>query len=240
MTAATPSVEYEGRDLEALSDMPNYYAWIMRWFAPFVHGETVEYGAGAGTVSTLLRDRAERLTLVEPSANLHALLQDRFESDDRVSISNLNLETHVAALSGAAIDTIVLVNVLEHIEDDDSALREFARVLKPGGYLLIFVPALSLLMSDFDRALGHFRRYHQRALRRQLSAAGLSVRDSRYFDLLGAAPWFLFNTLLRGRRFNSGMLKVYDKVLVPLSRTIESLTPPPFGKNIVVIAQRPL
>ena len=77
---------YEGRDLEVLADMPNYYAWIMSWFAPYVRGRVVEYGAGAGTVSKLLRPLADRLTLVEPSANLLPVLQARFPHDPGLEI----------------------------------------------------------------------------------------------------------------------------------------------------------
>ena len=77
---------YEGRDLEVLADMPNYYGWIMSWFAPYVRGRVVEYGAGAGTVSKLLRPLADRLTLVEPSANLLPVLQARFPRDPGVEI----------------------------------------------------------------------------------------------------------------------------------------------------------
>lgn len=239
MSEAESAVVYEGRDLEALSDMPNYYAWIMQRFESAVRGVTVEYGAGVGTVSALLRARSDWLTLVEPSANLNASLRARFQSDERVAISDLMLEAHVATLEDASVDTLVLVNVLEHIEDDDAAVRELARVLKPGGHLLIFVPALSVLMSDLDRDLGHFRRYHHQALRMQLGNAGLNVRDSRYFDILGVAPWFLFNTVMGAKNLNPKMLKVYDGLVVPISRGLERIGAPPFGKNILAVAQKP-
>jgi len=115
---------YEGRDLEVLADMPNYYGWIMSWFAPYVRGRVVEYGAGAGTVSKLLRPLADRLTLVEPSANLLPVLQARFPRDPGVEIGRATLEEHSRQLPDGAMDTVVLVNVLEHIEDDRSALAE--------------------------------------------------------------------------------------------------------------------
>src|SRR5262249_31903512 len=88
---------YEGRDLEVLADMPNYYDWIMASFAPYVRGNVVEYGAGTGTVSSRLRPLAERLTLVELSANLIEKLRSRFGNDESVSVVGERLENHAAA-----------------------------------------------------------------------------------------------------------------------------------------------
>ncbi len=228
---------YEGRDLEVLADMPNYHAWIMSWFDQFVHGHVVEYGAGTGTISTYLRPLAQSLTLVEPSANLHAALQARFPGDASVEIEALTLEEHVKQTSTGAVDTVVLVNVLEHIEDDASALAELSRIVAPGGHVLIFVPALSFLMSKLDRLLGHFRRYHSVELRQKLQATGLQIVRCGYFDLPGILPWFLINKLLGSTSFNPTLVKLYDRAAVPLTRRAEALIGPPLGKNLVAIGR---
>ena len=230
---------YEGRDLEVLADMPNYYAWIMSWFAPYVRGRVVEYGAGAGTVSKLLRPLADRLTLVEPSANLLPVLQARFLRDPRVEIGRAMLEEHSRQVPDGAVDTAVLVNVLEHIEDDEGALAELSRILAPGGHLLIFVPALPALKSKIDRIHGHFRRYLRPDLRRKLAAAGTEVVACRYFDLPGVVPWLLLNKLLGSTSFNPTLLKIYDGAVVPLARRVEAIVPPPLGKNLIAIARKP-
>src|SRR4051812_6337725 len=98
---------YEGRDLEVLGDMPNYYSWIMETFKPHVSGRVVEYGAGAGTVSAQLLPLATRLTLVEPSTNLTVLLKDRFKGQPQVEIIDAFLQDHVAALPDNSVDTII-------------------------------------------------------------------------------------------------------------------------------------
>jgi len=233
------TTSYEGRDLEVLADMPNYYSWIMSWFAPYVRGRVVEYGAGAGTVSKLLRPLADRLTLVEPSANLLPVLQARFPRDPGVEIGRAMLEEHSRQLPDGAVDTAVLVNVLEHIEDDRSALAELSRILAPGGHLLIFVPALPALMSKIDHIHGHFRRYLRPDLRAKLEAAGTEVATCRYFDLPGVVPWFLINKLLGSTGFNPALLKIYDGAVVPLARGFEAIVAPPLGKNLVAIAGKP-
>src|SRR5271166_1185181 len=115
---------YEGRDLEVLADIPNYYAWIMSWFGPYVRGRVLEYGAGTGTFSQYLRPLAQSLTLIEPSVNLHPALRAKFPDDPSVEIGAMMLEEHVSQMDSGAMDTVVLVNVLEHIEDDRMALSE--------------------------------------------------------------------------------------------------------------------
>jgi SAM-dependent methyltransferase len=230
-------VNYEGRDLEVLADMPNYHAWIMSWFNQFVHGRVVEYGAGTGTISQYLRPLAQSLTLIEPSGNLHAALQARFPGDALVEIEALTLEDHVKRTHTGAVDTAVLVNVLEHIEDDAGALVELSRIVAPGGHVLVFVPALALLMSELDRLLGHFRRYHSVELRQKLQAAGLQVVMCRYFDFPGILPWFFVNKLLGSTSFNPALVKLYDRAAVPLTRRAEAIIPPPLGKNLVAISR---
>lgn len=229
---------YEGRDLEVLAHMPNYYSWIMDTFRPHVTGEVIEYGAGAGTVSAQLATLATRLTLVEPSSNLVGLLKRRFEADSRVQVIGTSLENHVVTLADNAVDTIVMVNVLEHIEDDRDALRHLVRALRPGGKLLIFVPAMQFLMSKLDEIHGHFRRYHRPEMNEKVEAAGARILSCGYFDLIGVAPWFLLNRLLGVTTFNPALVKVNERFVVPVARTMEQIVRPPFGKNLILVAAK--
>jgi SAM-dependent methyltransferase len=236
--ADTADVSYGGEDLAVLANMPNYYSWIMQSLAPHVRGEVIEYGAGTGTVSEHLLRSAGRLTLVEPSHNLVGILRERFSSDARVEVRSATLESDIRNRASASADTIVLVNVLEHIEHDEDALRELLRVLRPGGKLLIFVPALRALMSKVDVIHGHFRRYHRPELLEKIAKAEGQVEHCRYFDLLGTAPWFVLNRLLGFTTFNSMLVSVNDRMVVPVSRVLESAIEPPFGKNLLVVASR--
>jgi SAM-dependent methyltransferase len=180
VTAATaPADAYAGHDLEVLSGMTHYYAWIVDHFTPFARGATIEFGAGTGNVSARLRPLVARLDLVEPSPRLVPVLRERFRDDAAVAVIDANLEAHVAAAPARAYDCAVLVNVLEHIADDDAALRELFRVLKPEGTLLLFVPALPFLFSRLDTYYGHFRRYRRDDLVRRVADAGFEVRDAR-------------------------------------------------------------
>ena len=231
-------VLYEGADLEALATLRRYRRWILDTFTPYLGGRTVEFGAGIGNVAEGLRPHVAHLDLVEPSANLIGRLADRFANDGAVAVHNVTLEDFSATVDDGAYRAVVLVNVLEHIEDDAAALDDLHRMLEPGGHLLLFVPALRFLFSDLDRLVGHFRRYTRTELTHRVAGAGFDIRVCRYFDLLGIAPWYLMNTLLGATTFDPRLAGLYDAVGVPVTRFIEGLARPPVGKSLILVARR--
>ncbi|MBM3564785.1 MAG: class I SAM-dependent methyltransferase, partial [Alphaproteobacteria bacterium] len=216
MNDETP--HYEGRDLEALSGMSHYYDWIVEYFSPHLRGAVIEYGPGSGIISARLRPLAKSLELVEPSPNLAAMLREKFAADAAVSIREQALESHIAALADGSRDCAVLVNVLEHLEDDRAALAHLFRVLRPGGTLLLFVPALPFLFSRLDAFYGHYRRYRRDALADLVRGAGFEVSLARYMDLIGVLPWWLFNTLGGATAFNPALVRIYNRFFVRLTR----------------------
>lgn len=230
---------YEGRDLEVLADMPNYYGWIMGIIGPHIRGRVIEYGSGTGTITQRLLPYATSVVAVEPSANLIPALRARAGSQQTVEIFNDTLEVHAARQPAGSADTIVMINVLEHIEDDQAALRMLVRMLKPNGMLLIFVPALRQLMSKLDLIHGHFRRYHRPDLEAKVKHAGADIISCSYFDALGALSWFILNTAMGSTGFNPSLVRINDSVFIPLSRTIEGVIKPPFGKNLILAARKP-
>lgn len=232
------NVSYEGQDLEILAEAPRYHAWIMDRFLPYLRGHVVEIGAGAGSMSLLLAPHVERLDVVEPSANLIPVLERRLGGHKHVHVSRGLLADDLARRPDHSVDAVVLINVLEHIEDDDEALGEVARVLVPGGNLLLYVPALPMLMSDLDRLHGHFRRYRRRKLAAKVAEAGLDVLDSRYMDSPGVLPWLVLNTWGGKTGFDPRMIRLYDRVVVPMARRLESLVRPPLGKNLILVAEK--
>ena len=211
----------------------------METFAPKVRGTVVEYGAGLGTVSERLVPLAEKLIVVEPLPALAECLNARFAGEPRVEVVAQTLELHAQNTEADTFDTVVLVNVLEHIQDDEAALGHLTRILRPGGHLLIFVPALRFLMSKLDLKLGHHRRYDKRELLTKIKCAGATPLMCRYFDLVGVATWFFPNTLFGFTSFNLTLLRLNDRIIVPISRALERVAPPPIGKNLILIASKP-
>jgi SAM-dependent methyltransferase len=163
------------------------------------------------------------------------MLAEGLRGDSRaVAVNDFFGAKHAAQ----GFDSILYINVLEHVDDDRAELANAWQALKPGGHLLVFVPALQWLFSDFDTQVGHLRRYGRAALKAEAQAAGFAIVKARYFDMAGVLPWYINFVLLR-RPMGSGSVSLYDKVVVPASRFLESLLPPPIGKNILMVARKP-
>jgi hypothetical protein len=235
-------VEYVGKDLEAMDFAENYHRWILGSFKPYIGRSLVEVGAGTGSFSELLIETSpESLALVEPSVMFEALNSGINTSDTGIDIRKFNdIFTNVAEVIREQIrpDTFFYINVLEHIENDSLELATVRDCISPGGHVCIFVPALPFLMSEFDRRIGHFRRYTKKRLVEICGEAGLTVVSAKYFDLVGVFPWWLKYRLFRSVTMESGAVRLYDRMAVPLIKPFESLINPPFGKNLILVAKK--
>jgi SAM-dependent methyltransferase len=236
-------MQYEGRDLEAMSFAGNYHRWIRDVFRPALGGSIVEVGAGTGDFSELLLETSpRRLILVEPSTAQWSKLESRFGATaPSTEIRALNgfFGDVAGQLKGEdRPDSIVYVNVMEHVEDDQGEMTLAASVLQRGGRLLVFVPALPWLYGRFDKRIGHFRRYTRRELVEKAERAGFTVRSCRYFDLFGILPWFVKYRLLRSDSLEPRSVALFDRLVVPISRWIESRLPAPIGKNLLLVCER--
>jgi predicted SAM-dependent methyltransferase len=134
-------------------------------------------------------------------------------------------------------DSIIYVNVLEHISDDEAELRIIHETLSPGGRAFVFVPALSWLFGEFDRSIGHYRRYSKPELEQKCGRAGFRIVMSKYFDLIGVLPWWVKYRLLKSNRLEPRVVQLYDK-FVPLVSVTERFVTPPLGKNLILVAEK--
>lgn len=235
-------VEYAGKDLEAMDFAVRYHNWILEVFRPYLGKRIVEVGAGTGSFSELLLEtQPESLTLVEPSEMFERL---ELAMGSRNGVSRPRLHNNIFRNVAAEIkdeqrpDSIIYVNVLEHIDDDELELEVVHDTLAQGGRLFIFVPANRFLFSNFDRNIGHCRRYGKKELHQKLDAAGFRLVKSRWFDLLGVLPWLIKYRFMRSTTMESGAVQAYDRYIVPAIRPIENLINPPIGKNLIVIAEK--
>ena len=233
---------YIGKDLEAMSFAVNYHRWILDEFRPYIGDHVVEVGAGTGNFSRLLlAESPKTLALVEPSDMFEHLERNMAAVETQTDVSFYHSIFRNAADKIAAKqrpDTVIYINVLEHIEDDLGELEAIYETLAPGGRCLIFVPALQSLYGNFDREVGHFRRYNKKELEEKCRFAGFAVERSRYFDLAGILPWFIKYRILRSNSLGAGAVDAYDRIAVPLVRKLEALLPVPIGKNILAVLKQ--
>ena len=133
----------------------------------------------------------------------------------------------------------VSMNVLEHIEDDQAALRSIRDLVKPGGRIAILVPAHAALYGKLDRRYHHVRRYSRRQLSQVMSRAGIEVERVHYFNPIGAVGWFVFIRLLRRTRLTRMTIRLSEWVAVPVGRALERIGFRPFGQSVIGIGRRP-
>lgn len=235
MDKTATSNEYQGKDLEAMSFAVNYHKWILHRFSPYLSGVIAEVGAGNGNITRLLLEtNPEELVAFEPSEKMYNILKDQLGSE--IMAVNASLSTCHSEYQGY-FDSVLYINVLEHIEHDAEELFTARDTLKKNGHLNIFVPAMSCLYSDFDKSIGHYRRYHKEQLIKLVSATGLQICEVRYMDLFGMIPWYILFVLMK-KKLEPGAVDLYDKYLVPVIAQIESVVTPPLGKNLLVVAKK--
>lgn len=220
----------------------NYHEWILRLFKPYIGSSVVEVGAGTGSFSELLaRQNVRSLSLVEPSSEMHAILTARLErlaTTARVVTYNSTFRQAAERLTEDRPDTIVYVNVMEHIADDEAELAAVHRALEENGKALIFVPAFNWLYGKLDKEIGHFRRYTKSELEDKCRRANFKVVHSTYFDLLGIAPWWVKYRLLQSTTVSARAVQTYDRYVVPVAERLESVMSVPLGKNVLLVAQK--
>lgn len=235
---------YTGRELEAMSWAINYHRWILEIFRPYLGQHIVEVGAGFGSFSELILSEHDfqTLSLVEPSQNMYEHLSDHV----RKSYLGKNVETYHGTFIEAApiirsqktVDSILYVNVLEHIADDQRELEAVRETLSNSGHVFLFVPALSWLYGPFDRRVGHIRRYTKSEVEDKLLRTGFKIVRSAYFDFPGIVSWWFKYRVMKSATMENGAVKFYDRFIIPPVRWIETRIPPPIGKNVLAIAQK--
>jgi SAM-dependent methyltransferase len=226
---------YPGKELDAMGCAEHYRRWIVDSFAPYLGARVAEVGAGIGSITRLLlRQPVGRVVAFEPSSNMFPVLAEAVRGEPRATAVR---GLFGPAQAGEEFDSVAYINVLEHVEHEREELDAAHAALRRGGHLLVFVPALAWLFSDFDREVGHYRRYSRDGLERVVAHAGFEVVTSRYFDIAGVLPWYIHFTLLGGG-MGRGSVSLYDRLVVPPMRLVESLVPPPIGKNVLLVARR--
>lgn len=220
--------------LERLARAPRFNRWLFDRIAPWIGSRVLEIGAGIGNLSVFLVDR-ERVVLTDTRADYLDRLRERFADRTNMSVARLYLPELDGELATARFDTIVCLNVLEHVEDDLGGLRVMRTLLAPGGRLVLLVPALPALFGALDEALGHHRRYTPRELRDKFAATGLATTHVEYFNLAAIPGWWLTGRVLRRRLIPAGSLALYD-ALVPLFR-LERFIPGRVGQSLIAIGE---
>ncbi len=221
-------------EFEALRHAHNYRRLLIGEFAPYLKGNVLEIGAGIGQMTGLLQKLLglKYLLSVEPDPKFCAELRKQVPG---VEI----LQGMVSDVSTKDWNSIVSINVLEHIEADEAELKVYHELLRPNkGVLALFVPARQELFADIDKDFGHYRRYGKKDLIKKLERAGFKIEKVRYFDFVGYFAWWLNFRLIKGRKIGLAGVRLFDTLIFPPEHFIETrICRPPIGKNLLLIAR---
>ncbi|HET7297034.1 MAG TPA: class I SAM-dependent methyltransferase [Gemmatimonadales bacterium] len=236
MPAAEPGDLVGAATLERMAAAPRYNRWMFERLRPWVGRRVLEIGAGIGNMSAFLADR-ERVVLTDTETYYLGRLRERFAGQGHITVAELRLPAVEPRVKAERLDTIVCLNVLEHIEDDRASLRAMHDLLEPGGRLVLLVPSLPALYGTLDAALGHFRRYTRGELAAKFREAGFGLCHVEYFNLAGVPGWWFAGRVLRRRLIPTGALRWYE-ALVPLFR-LERILPWRIGQSLIAVGEVP-
>jgi len=235
LDGASTSIEIQLR----LSNAKHYNDWIYALLEPHLGQRILEAGCSIGNFTSRFLNRQRVVSVdVLPEALLH--LRKTIGNAPNVRSLCMDLESDgFRDLAGEKLDTIVCLNVLEHIRDDSALLKKFWSLLEPGGKLLLFVPAMPVLYGSMDSADGHFRRYEKQGLSTLIRKVDFKLVECRYVNILGVARWFFNGRVLKRRLLPLKQLALFDRFLVPFARWFESRWDPPLGQSLFVVAAKP-
>jgi SAM-dependent methyltransferase len=222
--------------LRRLEQAPNYNAWLLERSKPYLGRRILDIGAGTGTFTEALSKDCDHIVALEPDPVMFELLRERFAASPNVTLSKSDAAGLASASFEESFDSIICFNVLEHIADDREALDVFLARLRPGGCLLLLVPAHPTLYGSMDETVGHERRYRRAPLRKLLEEVGFRPEVIRYVNPIGAVGWFVSARILRSEYIPRGPLRLYDR-LIPLFRALDRIDLG-FGLSLWAVARR--
>lgn len=229
--------DYVGHEnLELISQSQRFIDWMYGEIKPVLHGDVLEVGSGIGTFSEkIIHDLpSSNVTLTDASLTYVRALEERFSNDNNIFSYklDLNCKGDYERIGYEKFDSILAINVLEHIENDELALEELYKMLKSEGSLAVLVPCHKFLYNVIDTSIGHFRRYTEQDLESKARKAQFTIDRMFYFNMLGIVGWYINGNLGRNPKINSGAYKIFDK-FVPLIKYSEKIIGKKMGLSLI-------
>jgi len=232
------STEYTLHDQERMKAARRYFAWQARIAKQELGRRVVEVGCGVGNFTRHLLDRELVIALdVEPDCVSRLQRDLGHPANVRTEVMDA-ADPSFLELRALAPDSVVCLNVLEHVREDVRALRHMAEVLPAGGVVVLIVPAFEALYGPIDRNLGHYRRYTKPGVRELAASAGLRVQTLRYMNSIGCIGWWVNARVLKRTDQSEGQIRTFDRLVVPVLEWLESRVAPPFGQSLFVVLRK--
>ena len=230
-------IDKEGWEtLEVIAEADRFNEWMYQTIKPYCSGNILEIGSGIGNISKFFIDAKADITLSDICPVYFDVLKNRFpEAKDVIQINLTHPSFYAKYVENLAkYDTVFALNVVEHIEEDTPAIRNCHKLLKPGGNLVVLVPAYPKLYNRFDKELEHFRRYTRTTLNHLLSKEKFQVLHSQYFNFMGIPGWYISGKLQKNKTIPKSQMSLYNK-FVPLFKLIDRCVFNKVGLSVVSV-----
>ncbi len=220
-----------------LSYAHRYNDWLFREIKQYIGRRILEIGCAFGNFTKKMQDRDFLCAIDIEGEYVHAMKKE-FQSFSQIDVLQYDISSpEVLELKSQDFDTIVCLNVLEHIKDDSVALENMHQLLRKEGYLCLIVPAFQSIFSEMDRTDHHYRRYDKGDLLKKIKEAGFDTVRAKYMNMPGFLGWWFNGKILRRRFIPFRQMLMYDKI-VPLVSFIEKVFDPPFGQSLILVAKK--
>lgn len=236
--SATTTPAYTIRDQERMQLAPRYFAWQAELAQAALGNRVLEIGCGVGNFTEHLLGKSLVVAIDIEGSCIERIAESFPRSANLVAQKLDVLDPAFTDLRRYQIDSIVCLNVLEHVRDDTQALRHMHAMLPPGGRVVLIVPAFEALYGPIDRRLGHFRRYTKRSVRTLARNTGYVPAVLRYMNVIGMLGWYCNAHILRFTEQSARQIAIFDKYCVPVMRRLESWIAPPFGQSLFAVLEK--
>jgi SAM-dependent methyltransferase len=224
--------------LEMMDGAVNYLKWIADCLGGNLGDRVIEIGAGLGGLTQYLLQK-ELVVAVDTYHRYVEYLREHYSAYENIVVEEIDVtDPAILGLASYRADSVVSINVLEHIEEDVLALRHMCGLLGKGGRLALLVPAMPALYGSFDASVGHYRRYGRKDLSLKLSEAGFTVKKMFYMNAVAVPGWFLNYRVLGKKVVPAGQARLFDRLVVPWLRPLEEAVRPPFGLSLVALCEK--
>jgi len=220
--------------LESMSKASWYNNWTVNIFKSHLQGDILEVGCGIGSFTEMLLVYGNVYAI---DMDESCIDQTQQAIDQKENVGFGDIENGNYFFGEKTFDVVICINVLEHIEHDKKALKHMYHLLKPGGVLILLVPAHPFLYGKIDQEIGHYRRYTKKGVRALLEELDLDIVYARKMNGLGSIGWWFTGKILKGTSVSEKKLQLFDKIapfVLPIEETIE----PPIGTSVLAIAKK--
>jgi SAM-dependent methyltransferase len=233
-----PDADYTLRDQEHMKAAVRYFQWQYQLAEPHIGRRVLEVGCGIGNVTKLLLDR-ELVVGIDVEERCVTERARRFSTHAHVVTRMIDVvDPDLMSLAHHRFDTVLCMNVLEHIRDDRKALEHMHGVLDPGGTVILIVPAFESLFGPIDVKLGHYRRYSRRQVAGLARAVGFECAVLRYMNMVGMVGWWFNARVLRRDEQSDAQIRFFDSWIVPILSRTERVVHPICGQNVFAVLRK--